>query len=73
MWTMPIIRANGQEFFECVLLHKYNALVMSENPRNMIRRHVGKYFHIKTNSIGPPSMGLGGGTRKMLLNNMAEA
>jgi hypothetical protein len=72
-WMRPAIRANGQEYFEYVLLYTDDALVVSENPETIIRRQIGKYFHVKPNSIGPPSLYLGGGVRKVLLNNMAEA
>ena len=73
VWMRPAIRANGQEYFEYVLLYTDDALVVSETPENIIRRQIGKYFHVKPNSIGPPSLYLGGGVRKVLLNNMAEA
>ena len=67
------IRANRKECFECILFHTDDALVVSENPDNTIRRKIGKYFHVKPNSIVPPSKNLGRGARKVFLNNMAES
>ena len=65
------IKANGQEYFECALLHEDDAFVVISE--NSIRKQIGKYFHVKPNSVGPPSVCLGGGTRKALSNNASEA
>ena len=73
VWMRPAIKANDQEHFECVLLCTDDVLVALENPKNTIRRQIGKYFHVMPNSIGSPSLHLGGGVRKVFLNNMAEA
>ena len=39
----------------------------------MIRNEIGKYFHLKEESIGDPSQYLGGKLRKVKLDNEAEA
>ena len=73
VWMRPAIRANGKDYFEHVMLHADYSVVESENTQNIIRRQIGKCFHIRPNSISPLYAHLCGGTRKSLLDNVAEA
>ena len=73
VWMRPAVKSNGIEYYEYVLLYTDDALVISENAEAIIRRQIGKYFRVKPNSIGPPKIYLGGGVRKVELDNFVHA
>ena len=37
-------KADSNEFYECVLLHAEDALIISEKAKNVLRDEIGKYF-----------------------------
>ena len=69
----PALKANGDEYCECVLLCTDDVLVISENAENVLRNEIGKYFELKEDSIGPPKIYLGGHCRKVTLENGVQA
>ena len=60
VWMRPAIKADGTEYWEYVLLYCDDALVISENGREILENEIGKYFTMKPSSIGPPTLYLGG-------------
>ena len=72
-WMRPATKADGQECFECTLLHTDNVLCISENPETTMQTGVGKCFELKEESIGPPTIHLGGHMRQVTLDNQMKA
>ena len=60
VWMRPAIKDDGTEYWEYVLLYCDDALVISENGREILENEIGKYFTMKPGSIGPPTLYLGG-------------
>ena len=44
-------------------------LVLTENAESILRNELGRYFHLKEESIGPLTVYLGGRVRKVQLEN----
>jgi hypothetical protein len=72
VWMRPAKRSDGSEYYEYILLYTDDALVISENPESVLRNELGRYFTLKEESIGPPKIYLGGGVRKVQLDNGVE-
>jgi hypothetical protein len=53
-------------------LYTDDALVVSENAEQILRKELGRYFTLKEESIGPPKVYLGGHVRKVKLDNGVE-
>ena len=56
-------------YCEFVLLYMDNAIVISENVENILKEEIGKYFELKEESIGCPSVYLGGHVHQVKLEN----
>ena len=69
MWMRPAIKSDGNTYYEYILLYVDNELVVSENAEIILRNELGRYFHLKEESIGPPTVYLGGRVRKVQLEN----
>ena len=69
VWMRPAIKRNGNTYCEYILLYVDNALVMSENAESILQNKLGRYFHLKEESIGPPTVYLGGRVCKVQLEN----
>ena len=67
------MKADGSPYYEYVLLYTDDALVISERGEQILRAEIGRYFELKEESIGPPSIYLGGRLRKVDLANGASA
>jgi hypothetical protein len=67
------VRPTGEDYWEYVLLHTDDALVISHKPEEVLRNEIGKYFGLKEASIGPPTIYLGGKMRKVKLDTGVEA
>ena len=52
----PAVKADGSEYWEYVLLYCDDTLVISENGEKVLRNEIGKYFELKEELIGPPSI-----------------
>ena len=55
--------------YEYILLYVDDALVVSENAESKLHNELGRYFHLKEESIGPPTVYLGGRVRKVQHEN----
>ena len=60
VWMRRAIKADGSEYWDYVLLYCDDVLVISENDEATLRNEIGKYFELKEESIGLPSIYLGG-------------
>ena len=69
VWMRPAIKSDGNIYYEYILLYVDNALVVGENAESILRNELGRYFHLKEESIGPPTVYLGGRVRKVQLEN----
>ena len=65
-------RADGQDYFEYILLYVDDCLCISENPKPALLQ-IDKYFPIKPASLGPPKKYLGGTVSKIQLQNGVHA
>ena len=72
-WMRPAQKADGTEYWEYVLLYVDDALVISENGKEILVKEIGKYFTMNPGSIGPPSLYLGGHMRQYTLVNGIKA
>ena len=69
VWMRKAVKSDGSEYWEYVLLYTDDALVVSENGEQVLRKEIGKYFELKEESIGPPQLYLGGRIRKVELTS----
>ena len=69
VWMRPAIKSDGITYYEYILLYVDNALVVSENAERILQNELGRYFHLKEESIGQPTIYLGGRDRKVQLEN----
>ena len=69
VWMRPAIKSDGNTYYEYILLYVDDALVVSENAESILRNELGRYFHLKEESIGPPTVYLGSRVRKVQLEN----
>ena len=69
VWMRPVIKSNGNTYYEYILLYVDNALMVSENAESILCNELGRYFHLKEESIGPPTVYLGGRVHKVQLEN----
>ena len=69
VWMRPVIKSDGNTYYEYILLYVDNALVVSENAESILQNEPRRYFHLKEESIGPPTIYLGGRVHKVQLEN----
>ena len=69
VWMRPAIKSDGNTYYEYNLLYVDNALVVSENAESILQNELGRYFHLKEESIGPPTVYIGGRVCKVQLGN----
>ena len=73
VWMWAGVKLDGIMCYEFVLLYVDDALVISENAEKILREEIGKYFELKEESIGCPSLYLGGCVHQVKLNNGVDA
>ena len=73
VWMWPAEKSDGTAYYEFVLLYVDDALVISENVEEILREEIGKYFELKEESIGHPSLYLGGRVHQVKLDNGVDA
>ena len=69
----PAIKSDGSTYYAYVLLYTDDALVIGENAETILRTEIGRYFELKEESVGEPSIYLGGRVCKVQLDNGVEA
>ena len=73
IWMRKSIKDDGAEYWEYVLLYVDDALCISTRGEDIIRNELGRYFYIKEESIGPPTLYLGNKVSKVTLENGVDA
>ena len=73
VWMRPALKADGSEYYEYVLIYTDDVLVVSTDGERILRDGIGKYFELKEESIGPPTIYLGGYLHKVELMNGVKA
>jgi hypothetical protein len=73
VWMRPAIKSDGNEVYDYVLLYVDDALVISDNAEAILKNEIGKYFELKKESVGPPTLYLGGRLSKVELENGVHA
>ena len=69
----PSTKDDGSPYYEYVLLYVDDVLVISEQGEHVLRNEIGKYFEMKEESIGPPTIYLGGKLSYVALDNGVQA
>ena len=65
----PAIKIDGNTYYEYILLYVDDAMVVSENAESILLNEHRRYFHLKEELVGPPTVYLGGRVRKVQLGN----
>ncbi len=73
VWMRPALKADGSEYYEYVLIYTDDVLVVSTDGERILRDGIGRYFELKEESIGPPTIYLGGHLRQVELTNGVKA
>ena len=73
VWMRPALKSDGAPVYDYVLLYTDDTLVISENAEPILRNEIGRYFELKKESIGPPTLYLGGRLSKVQLENGVDA
>ena len=73
VWMWPAEKSDGTAYYEFVLLYMDDALVISENAEEILREEIGKYFELKEESSGCPSLYLGCHVCQEKLGNGVDA
>ena len=73
VWMRPAEKADGSSYYEYVLLYVDDTLVISENAEKILREEIGRYFELKEESVGHPTLYLGGRVCKVTMENGVEA
>ena len=69
VWMRPAIKSDGNTYYEYILLYVDDSLVVSENAESILHNELRRYFHLKEELIGPPTIYLGGRVHKVQLEN----
>ncbi len=56
VWFRLSTRSTGEVYYDYVLLYVDNVLVILERAEYVLRNEIGKFFVLKDESVGPPSM-----------------
>ena len=73
VWMQPAKKVDGSTCYKYILLYVDDALVISERVESILRSELGRYFELKEESIGPPSLYLGGNIQKVVLEDSTHA
>ena len=73
VWMRPAIKSDGSTYYAYVLLYTDDALVIGENAEDLLRSEIGQYFELKQESIGEPTIYLGGKVWKVQRDNGVKA
>ena len=73
VWMWPAKKLDGSTCYDYILLYINDALVISERAESILQTELGRYFELKEESTGPPSLYLGGNMRKVVLEDGTHA
>ncbi len=69
VWFRPSKQATGEDYYKYVLLYLDDVLVISDHADKVLCNEFGQHFVLHEESIGPPSIYLGGKLREITLEN----
>ena len=64
---------DGSLAYKYVLLYTDDCLVVSENANSILKQEIRKYFELKPESTGPPSLYLVGRLREVVIESGEKA
>ncbi len=73
VWFRPSKRATREEYYKYILLYVDDVLVISDHADKILRNEIGQHFILRKESIGPPSIYLGGRLQEITLENGVKA
>ena len=74
LWMRETTKPNDNTiYWEYVLLYVDDALAVSHRPREVLEKEIGKYWTLKRESIGAPTLYLGNKVSKVVLENGVSA
>lgn len=69
LWLRKGKRSNGEDYYKMVLLYVDDCLAIADNPHSILKEEIGKFWVMKNDSIGPPTIYLGGKCTEVILKN----
>jgi hypothetical protein len=66
VWLRTATRANGEKYYEYLLVHTDDLLVVSENPRSILDE-IDSHFKLKAGSVEEPRKYLGAAILRYVL------
>ena len=73
VWTSLATQNYGTLVYGYVLLYTDDCLVVSENAESTSNKEIGRYFELKLDSLGPPSLYIGSHLREVTLDTGIKA
>ncbi len=70
LWIRPAKRKENLDYYEYVLLYIDDCLPIGVDPESIVRHKIGKYFQLKEESIGEPTIYLGGTCSQVEVNGI---
>ena len=69
VWRRPGTKSDGTPYYTYICLYVDDCLVIDEFPESIIRQEIGKFWTLKSSSVGPPTIYLGNKVTKVTLEN----
>ena len=73
IWMKQAQKDDGIQYWQYILLHVDDVLVISHQPKKVILQEIGKYFVIKPGSLGTPKIYFDNKVPKVTMDNSVEA
>ena len=73
VWRREATKADGTPYYQYILLYVDDVLCIAEDGDKILHNELGYYFHLKEESVGPPSLYLGAKLSKVKLENGNDA
>jgi hypothetical protein len=73
VWMRPAQQPDGAVCYKYILLYVDDTLAIGVNTAKKLREEIGRCFELKEESIGPPTIYLGGKMRQVILDNGMKA
>jgi hypothetical protein len=69
VWRRPAMKPDGTPYYTYICLYVDDCLCIDVFPEDIIKNEIGKFWTLKKNSVGPPSIYLGNKVTKITLEN----
>ena len=73
VWMRKAEKPDGSKYWEYVLIYTDDCLCISHKGEHVLREEIGKYFNLKEESVGPPTIYLGAKVGYVTLDNGVNA